>query len=203
LPQKYSPIHSVSGNGNQKAYLAEIGRPVFELLTGFTDFDGAIVSTAFGAGDPALAKMDDVVQTLIINDSGLDSTTKQQLVLARHGQGLFRTRVLKYENACRLTKVANPRLLVASHIKPWRVCSTAGERLDGANGLLLAPHVDRLFDRGLIGFGDAGEVLVSPRLDHLDLARLGLRDACAKGCGPFHERQAAYLAFHRATVLLP
>ncbi|MGM5000125.1 HNH endonuclease [Tardiphaga sp. 538_B7_N1_4] len=40
---------------------------------------------------------------------------------------------------------------------------TATERLDGANGLLLAPHVDRLFDRGLISFQASGEVLVSSR----------------------------------------
>lgn len=84
-----------------------------------------------------------------------------------------------------------------------RVCSTAAERLDGANGLLLAPHVDRLFDRGLIGFGDSGEVFVSTRLDRLDLERLGLHEACTKGCAPFHERQVAYLAFHRANILLP
>jgi hypothetical protein len=49
--------------------------------------------------------------------------------------------------------------------KPWRVCATATERLDGANGLLLAPHVDRLFDRGLIAFEASGRVLVSSRLD--------------------------------------
>ena len=68
---------------------------------------------------------------------------------------------------------------------------------------LLAPHVDLLFDRGLIGFGDGGDVLVSPRLDRLDLKRLGLNQACEKGGPPFHERQAAYLAFHRARILLP
>lgn len=202
LPKKYSPIHPVSGNGNQKAYLAEIGRPVFELLTGISDFEGTPAPTARRAEHSALARIDDAVERLITEDPGLESTTKQQLILARHGQGLFRARIFEFEKACRLTNIENPRLLIASHMKPWRVCSTAAERLDGANGLLLAPHVDWLFDRGLIGFGDKGEVLVSSRLNRLDLERLGLDEACARGGPPFHERQVAYLAFHRANILL-
>ncbi|MGH8783212.1 HNH endonuclease [Paraburkholderia sp.] len=42
-------------------------------------------------------------------------------------------------------------LLIASHIKPWRE-SDNEERLDGMNGLLLATHADRLFDRYLMSF---------------------------------------------------
>lgn len=124
------------------------------------------------------------------------------MVLARYGHGRFRQGIWAYEEACRLTKISNPRLLIASHIKPWRLCENSIERLDGANGLLLAPHVDRLFDRGLISFEDDGEVLLSRKLDRVDLYRLGLRDACANGCGSFHPNQAAYLAFHRQHVFL-
>jgi predicted restriction endonuclease len=51
--------------------------------------------------------------------------------------------------------------LIASHIKPWRSANNQ-ERIDGSNGLLLAPHVDLLFDRGLISFTDEGSLLVSP-----------------------------------------
>jgi putative restriction endonuclease len=202
LPTKYSPIHPVSGNGNQKAYLAEIGRPVFELLIGSNDFEHAITLQVPDEDISALMRVDDTVEKVITEDPGIDTTTKKQLVLARRGQGIFRSRVLEFERTCPLTSVETPQLLIASHIKPWRVCGTAAERLDGANGLLLAPHVDRLFDRGLISFGDDGEVLVSSRLAPLELRRLGLHDACAKGCRPFHARQANYLAFHRANVLL-
>jgi putative restriction endonuclease len=202
LPDKYSPIHPVSGNGNQKAYLAEIAPSVFELLTNLNAGEGSSASAALDLVDDTLAQIDDHVESRITNEPGLDTTTKQQLVLARHGQGLFRSRIFEFEKACRLTRVANPRLLIASHIKPWRVCVTSAERLDGANGLLMAPHVDRLFDRGLIGFGDGGQVIVSSHCDPLDLTRLGLNEACVKGCSPFNKRQAAYLAYHRANVLL-
>lgn len=202
LPTKYSPIHPVTGNGNQKAYLAEIGRDVFELLTGLAEFGGSRQVLADQPGHSMLARVDDMLQQRIGKDADLDSTTRQQLVLARYGQGVFRSRVFEFGRSCRLTHIENPQLLIASHIKPWRLCSTAAERLDGANGLLLAPHVDRLFDRGLISFSNSGDVLVSPRLNRDDLKRLGLLKACTQGCPPFHEQQAAYLAFHRENVFL-
>jgi predicted restriction endonuclease len=94
-------------------------------------------------------------------------------------------------------------LLVASHIKPWRLCDSAFERLDGANGLLLAPHVDLLFDRGFVSFTNDGGVLVSSKVAALDLERLGLFQACAKKTGEFAQRQKVYLEYHRANVFIP
>lgn len=70
------------------------------------------------------------------------------------------------------------------------------------SGLLLAPHVDRLFDKGFISFTDAGQVLVSPKLDRADLEKLGLLAACMQGCNAFSERHAPYLGFHRENVFL-
>ena len=133
-------------------------------------------------------------------DAALTASVRDQQVKARRGQGLFRFRVFQIETACRLTGVARPDLLIASHIKPWRLCETTHERLDGANGLLLTPHVDRLFDRGLIGFSDDGEVLRSPALPEDDLQRLGLADARRRSVGAFTERQRTYLAWHRCAV---
>lgn len=202
LPAKYSPIHPVTGNGNQKAYLAEIDKRVVELLID-SNLSVTESNIDFGAADISLAQLDDQVERELNEDPAVDSTTKLQLVLARRGQGLFRIRVSEMETRCRLTGIENPSLLIASHIKPWRVCATANERLDGANGLLLAPHVDRLFDRGLISFTASGCVIVSPRLEPVDLDRLGLRDACMRNCGAFTERQDNYLSFHRGSVLLP
>ena len=74
------------------------------------------------------------------------STERDALTKARLGQGLFRHRVAEREPACRVTGLKRQEFLVASHIKPWRDCDNS-ERLDGANGLLLSPHVDKLFDR--------------------------------------------------------
>ena len=133
-------------------------------------------------------------------DAALTASVRDRQVKARRGQRLFRFRVFQIETACRLTGIANPDLLIASHIKPWRLCETTHERLDGANGLLLTPHVDRLFDRGLISFSDAGEVLRSAGLARDDLSRLGLDLACRRNVGPFSPQQQAYLGYHREVV---
>ncbi len=199
LPAKYSPIHPISGNGNQKAYLAEIAQTVVQLLIGQLP---AVTIADSDEGSTVLARIDASLEAVIGADTSLDATVKQQVVLARQGQGTFRMRIFDFESRCRLTGVANPRLLVASHVKPWRVCETANERLDGANGLLLTPHVDRLFDRGFLSFGDQGSVLLSSRLDPVDLDRLGLRAACAGNCGTFAPAQRPYLAYHRAEVFI-
>lgn len=83
-----------------------------------------------------------------------DPTERDALTKARIGQGKFRTEVTaawRLGEVCPLTGIAIPELLVASHIKPWRD-ATNRERLDPANGLLLATHVDKLFDRFLLSF---------------------------------------------------
>jgi hypothetical protein len=64
-------------------------------------------------------------------------TERDALTKARLGQGLFRHEVAKMEATCRVTGLARQEFLVASHIKPWRVCDNT-ERLCGANGLLLS-----------------------------------------------------------------
>jgi putative restriction endonuclease len=202
LPTKYSPLRPETGDGNQKAYLAEIDERLFSLVAGL----GGVTAEQLGAnasgGPDVIAVLEDAAQRQIEEDAGLTDTQKEQLVLARKGQGLFRSRVIELEPRCRLTGVDTPVLLIASHIKPWRACSTATERLDGENGLMLTPHVDRLFDKGLISFTDSGGVLMSPKLDRADIGRLGLGEACSKSVGRFSDGQAHYLKHHRDVVFV-
>ena len=158
-----------------------------------------------------MEQLDDVVERTIRADLELDDTVRKTVIQARRGQGLFRTNVERVEKACRLTGVTNPSLLIASHIKPWRSCATAQERLDGTNGLLLTPDADLLFDRGFISFEDDGDVMVSPRVDRDDLRRLGFQDLIWEEFGfseapvtwnvaAFAASQRAYLAYHRSEV---
>lgn len=74
-------------------------------------------------------------------------------VLCRLGQGEFKRNVIKVwgSNTCALTGIDAPELLIASHIKPWRKCES-GEHRNGCNGILLASHIDKLFDSHLITF---------------------------------------------------
>ena len=112
----------------------------------------------------------DLLSDLVdIDDSDLPATEKERLVAARIGQGKFRSDVIsawQIGEACCLTGIAIPELLIASHIKPWRD-SNPKERLDAANGLLLATHVDKLFDKHLLSFKQEGDdyvVVLNPRV---------------------------------------
>lgn len=198
LPEKYSPIRA-DGNGNQ-VYLAEIPRRIFEIIinSGGSDIaEWERLSQRVATSRPN--RPQHVVRRRQRQAATPAASERAQTVKVRVGQGLFRIRTSDFEQGCRLTGITNPRLLMASHIKPWRDCTTE-ERLDGANGLLLTPHVDRLFDRGLISFEDTGEVKVSPRLTAEDLERLGLTKAAGQNSGAFDVPQQAYLAHHRKHI---
>jgi len=95
---------------------------------------------------------------------------------------------------CRVTGVAEKRFLRASHIKPWRDCDNF-ERLDGANGLMLSPHVDALFDQELMTFSDRGQILLSKNLDQEVLRLWSISKPVVSS--EFSAAQSAYLAIHR------
>ncbi len=215
LPAKYSPLQA-NGSGNQKAYLAEIDQDLFEVVTAHTSFDALALRSGGGNSlvyEVAKELMDDAVERAIAADLTLADTERQAVVAARRGQGRFRANVEAVERECRLTGVANPLLLRASHIKPWRLCVTAAERLDGMNGLLLTPDADHLFDRGFITFGEDGAVISSPRVDRADLRRMGFDQLAIErfgfeeaptnwNAGIFLPDQHRYLSFHRAEVFI-
>lgn len=93
---------------------------------------------------------------------------KQELKNARRGQGKFRkntTAIWGGDEKCAVTGLQIPALLNASHIKPWRDCDSKREKLSGCNGILLCVHLDRLFDRYLIGFEKTS--MSSPRVRSL------------------------------------
>jgi putative restriction endonuclease len=204
LPKKYSPIQAKTGNGNEVAYLAEIDLAVFQavLSKAGVDLDLAFSEPELTAifGDYA-EQLDEAIERQLSISPALSSTEKSQLVMARRGQGVFRANVRQLERSCRLTGVENPYLLIASHIKPWRVCHDSLERLDGNNGLLLTPHVDLLFDKGLISFANNGTLMVSPKMTSDDMHRLGLITNSAPP-RQFNTRQCGYLDYHRSNVFV-
>jgi len=104
----------------------------------------------------------------------LKPTERAAIVQSRIGQGIYRRNMFNlWGGKCALTECDIPEVLVASHAKSWKL-STNQERLDKYNGLLLAAHVDALFDAGLIGFGDDGALITSPRLTKAQIHSLGL-----------------------------
>ena len=159
LPERYSPISTTTGRGNQGIYLAglsdSLGGLLLQLIEQHSD-PAVRVHLVVLAEESAYAAalLDDMPRLREVPSS----TERDALTKARLGQGLFRRRVSELEPACRVTGLARQEFLVASHIKPWRSCDNS-ERLSGANGLLLSPHVDKLFDRHWISFDTGGELI--------------------------------------------
>ena len=140
------------------------------------------------------------LDTFVAQTRTLPRTTEaERLVVQRVGQDVFRAALLDFWNArCPLTGIAHPRLLRASHMKPWADCDTDAERLDVHNGLLLAAHLDAAFDAGLISFEMDGSLAVSPTLAAEDIDRLGLPVLpLLQGLLPRH---GPYLSYHRGVV---
>lgn len=127
------------------------------------------------------------------------STEAERLVVQRVGQNLFRDGLLDlWEGRCAVTCLAVPALLRASHIKPWADCETDAERLDVYNGILLAPHLDAVFDLGFITVEDDGAIVVSEALDADARVVLGLDQSLrVRGITDGHR---GYLPWHRQHV---
>jgi putative restriction endonuclease len=208
LPEKYSPIKR-DGFGNQGAYLAEItramatqllelGAPLLLGLMSEVRFreDSGIVERSLDS----LVEWEEFQERRLVEDVSSE-TERRALIKARVGQGVFRQRVGQLERACRVTLVDNPEHLIASHIKPWREADNE-ERLHEANGLLLTPSIDHLFDRGFISFSDEGELLLSPVADPVSLHRMGIRNDQPVRVGRFHSDQKHFLNYHRNEVFL-
>jgi hypothetical protein len=134
-----------------------------------------------------------------IIDSGsshkVSITTRTALIEARVGQGAFRLGLLgRWAGKCALTGLQNPNLLVASHIHAWSLADNA-ERLDTDNGLLLAAHIDCLFDSGLISFSQNGDILISDKLKEEERHILRLYESTR--INQLSDGNRMYLAKHR------
>ena len=90
-------------------------------------------------------------------------TEMQATVKVRRGQQFFRQTILNaYDIHCCISGINVPRLLVASHIKPWG--KFPNERLNPRNGLCLSTLHDAAFDAGLITLDNRLSVVLSKRL---------------------------------------
>jgi hypothetical protein len=193
LPHKYSPIQD-NGDGNQKCYLASISDELGNLLLSIAQSHNTGVDELIE--DVEQSVLDDIAEGEI-KKQAIPKTEQEQLIKARRGQGLFRINLERIEKGCRLTGVGDKRFLIASHVKPWRV-SDDGEKLDGNNGLLLSPHVDKLFDKGWISFSEEGQVLCSTDRIAALMKTWGLDPK--KNVGSFNAHQRLYLDYHRSNT---
>lgn len=130
----------------------------------------------------------------VLEAPDISVTEKSTLISSRIGQGVFRNGLIDYWQGCAVTGYKDTRLLVASHIKPWRA-SKNKERLDVHNGLLLLPNIDKVFDLGYITFTDKGKIQISEFVESPEM--LGLQKGMKIELASQHQD---YLAYHREVV---
>jgi putative restriction endonuclease len=119
-------------------------------------------------------EMQQTVATFKINELSMDEddvsepdklidytgSNKTVQTTTRVGQNFFRRSVLSaYEYRCCITGLAISKLLVASHIVPWRV--DEANRLNPSNGLCLSMLHDKAFDIGIMTILDDMTIRVS------------------------------------------
>jgi hypothetical protein len=125
------------------------------------------------------------------------TTVRSSIVNSRVGQDLFRDESLKIWKSCCVSGFTKEDILIASHIKPWRVANNR-ERLDGFNSLLLVPTYDKLFDKGYIGFDIEGRITISDKIDMADIHKTGLDEHSRLISVP--EKSITYLDYHQRYI---
>ena len=128
----------------------------------------------------------------IVKDMSIKNTKKEDIILGRVGQKSFQDKLkLFWKNKCAVT--GSKILLVAGHIKPWRI-SNDRERLDVYNGILLSPNYDKAFDLGYISFQNNGQILLcESAINDLELLNIN-NSSRVNSFSPFHNK---YLEYHR------
>lgn len=118
-----------------------------------------------------------------------DGKEKERLIKTRVNQSLFRKIVLAtYNNQCCITGLAQPELLIASHIVPWS--KNESIRLNPMNGLCLNALHDRAFDAGFITIRpDDYTITLSDKLKQKKLISPAL--------------ETNFIAYEKQTIILP
>lgn len=127
------------------------------------------------------------------------NTETNRSVVVRTAQGQYRKDALRlWGNRCAVTEVSEPKVLIASHIKPWRESSDR-ERIDARNSLILSPTYDKLFDLGFITFKpDTGKIELSNHLSAKDWDKLKVDDS--RELKRIPDGTERYLSYHNAHI---
>jgi putative restriction endonuclease len=195
-------VVSVTG---EKSFVVNASEPA---MLGLNSSGGTLKIEGFGelyallrpAAAYARTKPNRVAEEFQVKTAAMPKTTEaERLVVQRVGQGLFRSALLDFwQGKCCITGLDVPALLRASHIRPWAQCDTDEQRLDVFNGLLLAPHLDALFDAGLMTVDEQGTVLISSGMSAQRLVALGLIGPLV--VSSLRVEHHSYLAYHREHV---
>ncbi|MGF1767010.1 HNH endonuclease [Enterovibrio makurazakiensis] len=205
LDDKYEN-NSGTGRAKIKDYVEVLSEMTLEVVSGdYYAVGNHEVKHSKKASPNVAQDVSDIFQ------SAIEKTERENLVLSRIGQGKFRQNVINdwgNGECCALTLTNVREILIASHIVPWSKCDSNEQRLDGANGILLCAHIDKLFDAHLLTFVKKGSKFVSklsPKIDPSVLKGLGVQpgyELCTERLSVLHrERFERYMVEHNKQFL--
>lgn len=123
---------------------------------------------------------------------------KQDKEKTRKMQAKYRFSLLDIMPSCVISGVADDRILIACHIKPFSKCDEK-EEFDENNGIILTPTYHYLFDIGFITFDDNGNLIVSDFLSKLNQKKLHIQTG-QKSQIKITKKRQDYLKYHRTDI---
>ncbi len=187
-------------------YIEKVGKesdPLYYLKL-FVDFD-AIWETANGPLVFNYGKKKNKTASEIkevkegVNAESKSEKKQEEIKKAREGQGKYREQLLTQCRYCPFTMIADERLLIASHIKPW-AASDDDEKIDPYNGYMLSPLYDKLFDRGFITFTEDRHLILSEFISPYTWNLIKLKNNTFIKALPMDDKRIKYLKFHHESV---
>lgn len=162
------------GNGSYRL----LGRPVHAELADYTSED-----------------LDSLITKGLLRLGQVETGTKLALARVRNGQDRIRALTLSnYSGHCALCDVADPRLLIASHIVPWAADTDARGKLN--NVICLCRFHDALFELGYWSMADDYRILIHARTEG-EVLKLLLPQTLSFRCPIRSSPEAEYLQWHR------
>lgn len=185
--------------------ITDIALPDISRISIFKgDFEGKrffYFKLSFGTTESSDEDKEELKVLEKIQNGRASEAEKEILIKSRIGQGKYRKKLLEEVCVCPFTKVDDERLLIASHIKPWKSSNNV-EKKDPHNGFVFTPTYDKLFDRGYISFEDNKQLIISPWLSRYTCEMLNLDKGMILDKLPeIDSKRKRYLEYHRTYVL--
>jgi 5-methylcytosine-specific restriction protein A len=158
LDYGFFPTHDTSGNSRIgiKFFFKKVGETKYKIPDELSSVNQVLdPKESYGINPP-------------------NETERIGLVTSRVGQGAYRKSILhRWSYQCAATGFNDTRVLIASHILPWKDANDE-QRLDVDNGILLSPDFDALFDKHLISFEQSGKIIIPENGSTNSLKSLGI-----------------------------
>ena len=116
----------------------------------------------------------------------------------RPGQEKYKQAVFEYYSYCVVTRVTDPNLLIACHIKDFSECDPH-EEYDKFNGFTMTPTIHALFDLGYLTFNATGDMVLSDFFRNMDRKNLNLNRSVRID---IREESQKYLQWHNEHVFI-